>query len=132
MSICLAWMQITMVPYLVDNPNIGYVQARWVFTNPEESYLTKVPFIFPWLLLPLCRTAFVDCFPAEILFWKKFADLASFDHGLDWTDFIYPEVRCAAEGQASCQDVEVPRYLSECESPTLKNWSSSSGNIQLA
>lgn len=30
-----------MVPYLMDNPGIGYVQARWAFTNPEESYLTK-------------------------------------------------------------------------------------------
>ena len=30
-------------PYLVGNADIGYVQTRWVFTNPEESYLTKVP-----------------------------------------------------------------------------------------
>ena len=30
-----------MVPYLIDNPSIGFVQARWTFTNPEESYLTK-------------------------------------------------------------------------------------------
>ena len=30
------------VPYLVGNADIGYVQTRWVFTNPEESYLTKV------------------------------------------------------------------------------------------
>lgn len=29
------------VPYLMDNPEVGYVQARWVFANPEESYLTK-------------------------------------------------------------------------------------------
>jgi beta-mannan synthase len=29
------------VPYLEGNPRVGYVQARWVFTNPEESYLTK-------------------------------------------------------------------------------------------
>jgi beta-mannan synthase len=29
------------VPYLVGNADIGYVQTRWVFTNPEESYLTK-------------------------------------------------------------------------------------------
>lgn len=30
------------MPYLVGNVDIGYVQTRWVFTNPEESYLTKV------------------------------------------------------------------------------------------
>ncbi len=30
------------VPYLVGNSEIGYVQTRWTFTNPEESYLTKV------------------------------------------------------------------------------------------
>jgi beta-mannan synthase len=30
------------VPYLESNPTVGYVQSRWVFTNPEESYLTKV------------------------------------------------------------------------------------------
>ena len=35
-------MQIQTVPYLIDNPEVGYVQARWVFANPEESYLTKV------------------------------------------------------------------------------------------
>ena len=29
------------VPYLIDNPEVGYVQARWTFTNPDESYLTK-------------------------------------------------------------------------------------------
>ena len=29
----------------VGNPEIGYVQTRWVFTNPEESYLTKVIFV---------------------------------------------------------------------------------------
>ena len=29
-------------PYLVGNADVGYVQTRWVFTNPEESYLTKV------------------------------------------------------------------------------------------
>lgn len=29
------------IPYLEGNPEVGYVQARWVFTNPEESYLTK-------------------------------------------------------------------------------------------
>ena len=31
------------VPYLVDNPQVGFVQARWAFTNSEESFLTKVP-----------------------------------------------------------------------------------------
>ena len=35
------------VPYLVGNADIGYVQTRWVFTNPEESYLTKVLFLLP-------------------------------------------------------------------------------------
>lgn len=30
------------VPYLIDNPEVGYVQTRWVFANPDESYLTKV------------------------------------------------------------------------------------------
>lgn len=30
------------MPYLIDNPQVGYVQARWAFMNPEESYLTKV------------------------------------------------------------------------------------------
>eukprot|EP00210_Caulerpa_lentillifera_P004084 g3897.t1 len=30
-----------LVPYLHLNDSIGYVQARWTFTNPEESYLTK-------------------------------------------------------------------------------------------
>ena len=29
------------IPYLQGNPNVGYVQTRWVFTNPDESYLTK-------------------------------------------------------------------------------------------
>lgn len=29
------------VPYLIGNAEIGYVQTRWTFTNPEESYLTK-------------------------------------------------------------------------------------------
>ena len=33
--------QVTLVPYLIDNPGVGYVQARWAFTNPDESYLTK-------------------------------------------------------------------------------------------
>ncbi|KAI3430675.1 hypothetical protein D9Q98_005265 [Chlorella vulgaris] len=29
------------LPYLISNPQVGYVQSRWVFTNPQESYLTK-------------------------------------------------------------------------------------------
>eukprot|EP00887_Chlorella_sp_A99_P007190 scaffold2.g7190.t1 len=29
------------IPYLEGNPEVGFVQSRWVFTNPEESYLTK-------------------------------------------------------------------------------------------
>ena len=35
-------IQLHTVPYLIDNPEVGYVQTRWVFANPEESYLTKV------------------------------------------------------------------------------------------
>ena len=35
-------MQVLTVPYLIDNPEVGYVQARWTFANPDESYLTKV------------------------------------------------------------------------------------------
>lgn len=34
--------QTQTVPYLIDNPEVGYVQTRWVFVNPDESYLTKV------------------------------------------------------------------------------------------
>jgi hypothetical protein len=37
--------QTSTVPYLIDNPEVGYVQARWVFANPDESYLTKVHFL---------------------------------------------------------------------------------------
>jgi len=33
---------LRMVPYLHCNDGVGYVQARWTFTNPEESLLTKV------------------------------------------------------------------------------------------
>ncbi|KAK9837464.1 hypothetical protein WJX81_004395 [Elliptochloris bilobata] len=29
------------LPYLVDNPQVGFVQARWSFTNADESFLTK-------------------------------------------------------------------------------------------
>ena len=40
--------QVNVVPYLIDNPSIGFVQARWTFTNPEESYLTKAgPLMYP-------------------------------------------------------------------------------------
>lgn len=34
-------IQLHSVPYLIHNDDVGYVQARWVFENPEESYLTK-------------------------------------------------------------------------------------------
>lgn len=39
----MVWIcaQMETVPYLIDNPEVGYVQARWVFANPDESYLTK-------------------------------------------------------------------------------------------
>lgn len=40
-SACLC-MQLETVPYLIDNPEVGYVQARWIFANPDECYLTKV------------------------------------------------------------------------------------------
>ncbi|GMH38437.1 hypothetical protein BSKO_06321 [Bryopsis sp. KO-2023] len=33
---------LNMIPYIHCNDDVGYVQARWVFTNPEESFLTKV------------------------------------------------------------------------------------------
>jgi len=33
--------QMRTVPYLVDNPRVGFVQARWTFLNAEESFLTK-------------------------------------------------------------------------------------------
>ena len=39
MTLC---MQLETVPYLIDNPEVGYVQARWIFANPDECYLTKV------------------------------------------------------------------------------------------
>ena len=35
-------LQLETVPYLIDNPEVGYVQARWIFANPDECYLTKV------------------------------------------------------------------------------------------
>ncbi len=37
-----AVLQLLTVPYLIDNPEVGYVQTRWIFANPDESYLTKV------------------------------------------------------------------------------------------
>lgn len=39
---CSVLLQTLTVPYLIDNPEVGYVQTRWVFANPDESYLTKV------------------------------------------------------------------------------------------
>ena len=30
------------IPYLVDNPDVGFVQARWVYANGSESLLTRV------------------------------------------------------------------------------------------
>ena len=45
--------QVNVVPYLIDNPSIGFVQARWTFTNPEESYLTKAGPI-RYLASPCC------------------------------------------------------------------------------
>ena len=47
-------LQTLTVPYLIDNPEVGYVQTRWDFANPDESYLTKVhclPCLSP---LPSC------------------------------------------------------------------------------
>lgn len=29
------------VPYLIDNADVGYVQTRWTFANPNETLLTK-------------------------------------------------------------------------------------------
>jgi len=31
-----------MIPYIHTNDDVGYIQARWTFTNAEDSYLTKV------------------------------------------------------------------------------------------
>eukprot|EP00889_Picochlorum_renovo_P002868 jgi/Picre1/29898/NNA_005279.t1 len=36
------------IPHLHANPNVGYVQTRWVFTNPDESYLTKAQELRIW------------------------------------------------------------------------------------
>jgi len=32
---------VKIIPYIHCNDDVGYVQARWTFTNPEESLLTK-------------------------------------------------------------------------------------------
>ena len=42
---------------LPSRPQVGYVQSRWVFTNPQESYLTKAQEV-SWRLLrpaPVCE-----------------------------------------------------------------------------
>eukprot|EP01025_Chloroclados_australasicus_P025040 TRINITY_DN2505_c0_g1_i1.p1 TRINITY_DN2505_c0_g1~~TRINITY_DN2505_c0_g1_i1.p1 ORF type:complete len:527 (-),score=49.87 TRINITY_DN2505_c0_g1_i1:2452-4032(-) len=30
-----------MVPYIHNNPEVGYIQARWTFSNPDETLLTR-------------------------------------------------------------------------------------------
>ena len=50
--------QVTLVPYLMDNQGIGYVQARWAFANPDESYLTKAR---PVPLMSLGTSAVIAC-----------------------------------------------------------------------
>jgi cellulose synthase/poly-beta-1,6-N-acetylglucosamine synthase-like glycosyltransferase len=30
------------IPYLRSNPRAGFVQSRWVYTNGDESILTRV------------------------------------------------------------------------------------------
>ena len=47
--------QTQTVPYLIDNPEVGYVQTRWVFVNPDESYLTKVWAAYNAALLGNCN-----------------------------------------------------------------------------
>ncbi len=32
-AVCPA-LQMQTVPYLIDNPEVGYVQTRWVFRQP--------------------------------------------------------------------------------------------------
>ena len=51
-------VQTLTIPYLVENPEVGYVQARWIFANPDESYLTKVSFLLSFHAPPLscCRS----------------------------------------------------------------------------
>ena len=45
MALSILSLQLETVPYLIDNPEVGYVQARWIFANPDECYLTKVSHI---------------------------------------------------------------------------------------
>lgn len=54
-------MQTSTVPYLIDNPEVGYVQARWTFANPDESYLTKVSFRIAACWLPPGRVCSLIC-----------------------------------------------------------------------
>ena len=42
------FLQVKIIPYIHCNDDVGYVQARWTFTNPEESLLTKVMNSSPW------------------------------------------------------------------------------------
>lgn len=42
-------VQLETVPYLIDNPEVGYVQARWIFANPDECYLTKVSLLHAFI-----------------------------------------------------------------------------------
>ena len=35
--------QVNTVPHLMKDLKLGFVQALWTFTNPDQSYLTKVP-----------------------------------------------------------------------------------------
>ena len=55
--------QVRTVPYLVDNPQVGFVQARWAFTNAEESFLTKacVLDLHRRKSCLLCRAAVGNC-----------------------------------------------------------------------
>ncbi len=65
-----AVLQLLTVPYLIDNPEVGYVQTRWIFANPDESYLTKVCihvqvwgvcWEFMLLQASTCKSAAVHC-----------------------------------------------------------------------
>lgn len=60
-------LQTLTVPYLIDNPEVGYVQTRWVFANPDESYLTKVHFLpcFSTFALTLQLHALIDSVKAS-------------------------------------------------------------------
>ena len=48
---------LATVPYLMGDTSVAFVQARWVFANPEESFLTKV---MP-LDLSMCNEFTVQC-----------------------------------------------------------------------